>query len=56
MVEDKAFRGANILYTLRLASGRKVYSSWPSRLDFAPGAGVGVSIRVNHIVLFPAGG
>ena len=53
-VEEKAFRGANIFYTLQLPSGKRVYASWPSRLDFALGESIGIRAQVAHAVLFPS--
>ena len=53
-VEERAFRGPTTLYTLRLASGGRVFSQWPSHLNFPPGARVAVRAEVRDIVLFPA--
>ena len=54
IVVEKRFRGANTRYTLRLANGERVYSSWPSRDDLALGAEIGVGIEVRHLVCFPS--
>ncbi len=51
-VVDRAFRGAETLYTLRLPDGGEVLSLVPSRLDYPEGATVAVTITVDHLVLF----
>lgn len=53
-VVEKRFRGANTRYTLRLANGERVYSSWPSRENFEIGAEIRVGIEVRHLVCFPS--
>ncbi len=56
-VVHKAFRGAEILYTLRLASGRKVLALVPSHHNHALGERIGIRLDVDHVVAFaPAGG
>jgi iron(III) transport system ATP-binding protein len=52
-VAAKAFRGADILYTLRLASGRKVLALVPSHHNHALGERIGIRLDVDHIVAFP---
>jgi iron(III) transport system ATP-binding protein len=57
-VMHKAFRGAEILYTLRLASGRKVLALVPSHHNHALGEKIGIRLDVDHVVAFspqPAG-
>jgi iron(III) transport system ATP-binding protein len=54
-VLHKAFRGAEILYTLRLASGGKVLSLVPSHHNHAIGEKIGIRIEVDHVVAFPRG-
>jgi iron(III) transport system ATP-binding protein len=49
----KAFRGAEILYTLRLASGRKVLALVPSHHNHALGERIGIRLDVDHVVAFP---
>ncbi len=49
----KAFKGAEILYTLRLQSGAKVLSLFPSHEDHTVGATVGVRLKAEHLVAFP---
>src|SRR5688572_7017888 len=51
-VVHKAFRGAEILYTLRLASGRKVLALVPSHHNHALGERIGIRLDVDHVVAF----
>jgi iron(III) transport system ATP-binding protein len=51
-VVHKAFRGAEILYTLRLASGRKVLALVPSHHNHALGERIGIRLDVDHVVTF----
>ena len=51
-VVHKAFRGAEILYTLRLASGAKVLSLVPSHHNHVIGEKIGVRLEADHIVAF----
>jgi iron(III) transport system ATP-binding protein len=51
-VQHKAFRGAEILYTLRLASGRKVLALVPSHHNHALGERIGIRLDVDHVVAF----
>jgi iron(III) transport system ATP-binding protein len=51
-VVHKAFRGAEILYTLRLASGRKVLALVPSHHNHALGEKIGIRLDVDHVVAF----
>jgi len=48
----KAFRGADFLYTLRLASGETVMALVPSHHDHAPGEWIGIRAQVDHVVTF----
>ena len=52
-VAHKAFRGADILYTLRLAGGAKVLSLVPSHHNHAIGERIGIRLDVDHVVTFP---
>ena len=52
-VVRKAFKGAEILYTLRLASGAEVLSLFPSHEDHAVGTRVGIRLDAEHLVMFP---
>jgi iron(III) transport system ATP-binding protein len=51
-VVHKAFRGAEILYTLRLVSGRKVLAMVPSHHNHALGEQIGIRLDVDHVVAF----
>jgi iron(III) transport system ATP-binding protein len=51
-VVAKAFRGAEFLYTLRLASGVRVLSLVPSHHDHAIGERIGIRLVVDHVVVF----
>lgn len=52
-VVRRNFRGASILYTLRLASGDLVQALVPSHCNHAIGEKIGIRSDVRHIVLFP---
>lgn len=52
-VAHKAFRGADILYTLQLPSGAKAFSLVPSHHDHAIGEPIGICLSANHVVTFP---
>ena len=49
----KAFRGAQILYTLELDGGITALSLVPSHHDHAIGARIGICIAADHVVAFP---
>lgn len=51
-VVHKAFRGASILYTLRLPSGGTALSLVPSHHDHALGEKIGIRLDVDHVVAF----
>jgi len=51
-VTHKAFRGAEILYTLKLDSGRKVLAMVPSHHNHALGEKIGIKLDVDHVVAF----
>ncbi len=51
-VVAKAFRGAEFLYTLRLASGAQVLSLVPSHHNHAIGERIGIRLDANHVVAF----
>jgi iron(III) transport system ATP-binding protein len=53
-VVNKAFRGAEFLYTLRLADGTQVLSLVPSHHNHAIGEKIGIKLDVDHVVAFPA--
>ncbi|MCC6534180.1 MAG: ABC transporter ATP-binding protein [Burkholderiales bacterium] len=52
-VVHKAFRGAEFLYTLRLAGGSRVLSLVPSHHDHGIGESIGVRVQIDHLVAFP---
>ncbi len=51
-VVNKAFKGAEILYTLRLPTGAEVLSLFPSHADHTIGERVPVSIEAEHLIAF----
>jgi iron(III) transport system ATP-binding protein len=53
-VLSKAFKGAEIMYTLRLPTGSSVLSMFPSHLNHAVGERVGIRVVADHLVTFPA--
>jgi len=55
-VLHKAFRGADILYTLRLASGEVVMTHVPSHHNHELGEWIGIRPQVDHVVTFARGG
>jgi iron(III) transport system ATP-binding protein len=52
-VVRRNFRGANVLYTLRLVSGDLVQALVPSHCDHKPGEYIGIRSDVRHLVTFP---
>jgi iron(III) transport system ATP-binding protein len=48
----KAFKGAEILYTLRLDSGTEVLSLFPSHANHDVGEKVGIRLQAEHLVVF----
>jgi iron(III) transport system ATP-binding protein len=53
-VAAKAFRGADFVYTLRLASGTRVLSLVPSHHNHAIGERIGIRLAIDHVIAFPA--
>ena len=53
LLEHKAFRGAQYLYTLRLASGTRLYALVPSHQQHAIGTSVGFKLQLDHFITFP---
>ncbi len=51
-VVHKAFRGAEILYTLRLDSGLKVLALVPSHHNHPLGEKIGIRLDVDHVVAY----
>ena len=51
-VRDRAFRGAEFLYTLSLPSGARILSLVPSHHDHAVGEEIGIRPEIDHLVVF----
>ena len=51
-VLNKAFRGADFLYTLQLASGATVLSLVPSHHNHAIGEAIGIRLELDHVVAY----
>jgi len=49
----KAFKGAGILYTLRVGDGSHVLSLFPSHSDYQLGETVSIRLKADHLVAFP---
>jgi iron(III) transport system ATP-binding protein len=56
IVLRKAFRGAAILYTLGLPSGRRVLAMVHSHHDHRIGERIGIRLEADHVVVFPRRG
>lgn len=52
-VAKKAFRGADILYTLRLENGGTVLSLVPSHHNHSIGERIGIRLTIDHVISFP---
>ena len=52
IVQDKAFRGAQFLYTLSLPGGARLLSLAPSRCDYSLGEAMNIRLEVDHLVAF----
>lgn len=52
-VMDKAFRGAEFLYTLELESGASLLSLVPSHHDHPLNEPIGIRLEIDHLVIFP---
>lgn len=52
MVIHKAFRGAEILYTLKLTSGKTILSLISSHHNHAIGEKIGIRLEADHLVVF----
>jgi len=52
VVLQKSFRGADILYTLRLPGGAMALSLVPSHHNHAIGEKIGIKLEVDHVVAF----
>ena len=51
-IERKIFRGAEFLYTLRLATGERLMAHVPSHHDHQVGEWIGIRAHVDHVVTF----
>jgi iron(III) transport system ATP-binding protein len=49
---QRAFRGAEFLYTLKLPSGARLLSLVPSHHNHAVGEKIGIRIEPDHVVAF----
>lgn len=52
-VVGRAFKGAQILYALKLSTGSSVLSLFPSHHNHETGESVGIRLAVDHLVAFP---
>jgi iron(III) transport system ATP-binding protein len=52
-VEEKAFRGADHLYTLNLNGGTRVLCLAPSHHNHRIGEQIGIRLELDHLVIFP---
>ena len=52
-VVEKAFRGAEFMYTLALDSGAQILSLVPSHHAHARDSDIGIRIEMDHLVVFP---
>lgn len=52
-VREKAFRGAEFLYTLELDSGARLLSLVPSHHDHPVNEPIGIRLEIDHLVVFP---
>ncbi len=53
LIERKAFRGSEFLYTLRLGGGERLLAHVPSHHDHQVGEWIGIRAEVDHVVTFP---
>ena len=53
VIKERAFRGASYLYTLKLSSGAEILSLVPSHHNHAIGEKLGISLEIDHLVIFP---
>lgn len=54
-IEKKVFRGADFLYTLKLASGARILSLVHSHHDHAVGERIGITLAADHVIVYPEG-
>ncbi len=53
IVIDRAFRGSEFLYSLRMPSGAELLALVPSHHDHAIGESIGIRLEFDHLVVFP---
>jgi len=53
VIKKRAFRGASYLYTLLLPGGAEILSLVPSHHSHAIGEELGISLEIDHLVIFP---
>ena len=53
IVVERAFRGSDFLYTLRMPSGIEVMSLVPSHHDHQINEAIGIRLEFDHLVVFP---
>ncbi|MCB5162680.1 ABC transporter ATP-binding protein [Marinomonas algarum] len=53
MIESKFFRGSHFLYRVKLSSGKIVFCFASSHHDHAVGQEIGLSVHLDHLVMFP---
>ena len=53
IVVERAFRGSDFLYTLRMPSGIEVMSLVPSHHDHKINEAIGIRLEFDHLVVFP---
>ncbi len=51
-VTQRAFKGAETLYTLKLASGQEILSLVPSHQDYPTGQQIGLRLNLQHLIVF----
>ena len=51
-VVERAFRGAEFLYTLKLPSGARLLCLAPSHHNHSPGQRIGIRLDIDHLVMF----
>ena len=51
-VAERAFRGAEFLYTLKLPSGARLLCLAPSHHNHPPGRRIGIRLDIDHVVMF----
>lgn len=56
IVVERAFRGSDFLYTLRMPSGIEVLSLVPSHHDHKINESIGIKLQFDHLVIFPRNG